>query len=146
VKVGYARSERYRQSTLKVINELGLHEDVSFTGYLSDEEVALYYSNARCLLFPSLYEGFGFPALEAMACGCPVITSDNSSLPEVVGDAGVMVNPYDTDSLAQAMREVLTNSKLRDDMVRKGLEQSKKFSWERAAEQTQEVYEKVARE
>ncbi len=143
VKVGHPRSERYRQSTLKVITDLGLYKDVSFTGFISDEEVVLYYSNARCLLLPSLYEGFGFPPLEAMACGCPVVTSNTSSLPEVVGEASIMVNPYDTDSLAQAMREVLTNSKLRDNMVRKGLEQSKKFSWEKAAEQTQEVYKKL---
>ena len=146
VKVGDPRSERYRQSTLKVITDLGLHEDVSFTGFVSDEELALYYSNAGCLLFPSLYEGFGLPPLEAMACGCPVVTSNTSSLPEVVGEAGIMVNPYDTNGLAKAIREVLTNSKLRDDMVRKGLEQAKKFSWEKAARQTLEVYNKLAGE
>ncbi len=78
-----------------------------------------------------------------MACGCPVVTSNKSSLPEVVGEAGMMVNPYDTDSLAQAMRRVLTDNKLRDEMVRKGLEQSKRFTWEKAAKRTLEVYEKV---
>ena len=81
-----------------------------------------------------------------MACGCPVVTSNTSSLPEVVGDAGVMVDPYDTDSLAQAMKEILTDDKFRDDMIRKGLEQSRKFSWEKTAEQTLEVYNKVENE
>ena len=102
-----------------------------------------YYSGARVFVLLSLYEGFGFPPLEAMACGCPVITSNISSLPEVMGEAGIMVDPYDTDNLARAMRQVLTNSELRGDMVRKGLEQSKKFSWEKAAKQTQEVYNEV---
>jgi len=78
-----------------------------------------------------------------MACACPVITSNTSSLPEVVGKAGIMVDPHDTNSLAQAMRRVLTDSELRDNMIRKGLEQSKRFSWEKTAEQTLEVYNKV---
>ena len=95
------------------------------------------------MVYPSLYEGFGLPPLEAMACGCPVVTSGTSSLPEVVGEAGIMVNPYDIDSLAQAMRQVLTDTELRDNMIRKGLEQSKRFSWEKTAEQTLEVYNKV---
>ena len=144
VKVGDPRSEKYRQSTLKVITDLGMHEDVIFTGFISDKEVVLYYSNARCLLLPSLYEGFGFPALEAMACGCPVITSNNSSLPEVVGDAAIMVNPYDVHAIAKALKEVLTNDGLRGRMIERGLAQSKKFSWEKAAKQTLEVYNRVA--
>ena len=78
-----------------------------------------------------------------MACACPVITSNNSSLPEVVGGAGIMLNSYDTNRLAQAMVQVLTDSKLRDNMIRKGLEQAKNFSWEKAAKQTLEVYNKV---
>ena len=89
-------------------------------------------------------EGFGLPLIEAMACGCPVVTANTSSLPEVVGEAGIMVNPYDTRSLGQAMRRVLTDDKSRDSMVRKGLEQSKKFSWEKTAELTLQVYNKVA--
>ena len=144
VKVGTSgRSEQYRYATMKKLDSLGITEDVTFVDYISELELAYYYSSATLLAYPSLYEGFGLPPLEAMACGCPVVTSDNSSLPEVVGEAGIMVNPYDTDSLAQAMREVLTNSKLRDGMVSKGLEQAKKFSWERAAMETQEVYEKI---
>jgi len=144
VKVGAAgRSKEYRYATRRKLDSLGI-TDVIFIDYISELDLAHYYSSAALLAYPSLYEGFGFPPLEAMACGCPVVTSNTSSLPEVVGDAGITVDPYDTDRLAQAMREVLTNSQLRDYMVRKGLEQAKKFSWERAAEQTQEVYDKVA--
>jgi len=146
VKVGRAGGQEadFRGQTMGVVDALGLVGEVIFTEFISGGELPAYYSGAEVFVLPSLYEGFGFPPLEAMACGCPVVTSNTSSLPEVVGEAGIMVNPYDTDSLAQAMRRVLTDDKLRDDMVRKGLEQAKKFSWERAAEQTLEVYNKVA--
>lgn len=144
VKVGPSgRHKRFRRDTIRKLDSLGIAQDVIFVDYTSELVLAYYYSSAALLAYPSLYEGFGFPPLEAMACGCPVVTSNTSSLPEVVGEAGIMVNPYDTDSLAQAMRQVLTDDKLRDEIVRKGLEQAKKFSWERAAMETMEVYEKV---
>jgi glycosyltransferase involved in cell wall biosynthesis len=144
-KVGISgRSKEYRKETMRKLNSLGLTGDVIFVEYITELDLACYYSSAALLAYPSLYEGFGFPLLEAMACGCPVVTSNTSSLPEIVGEAGIMVNPYDTDSLAQAMRRVLTDDKLRDDMVRKGLEQAKRFSWEKAAGETLEVYNKVA--
>jgi len=144
VKVGlWGRSEKYRRDAMRKLDSLGITQDVIFVDYTSELDLAHYYSSAALLAYPSLYEGFGLPPLEAMACGCPVITSNASSLPEVVGKAGIMVNPYDTDSLAQAMRQVLTDDKLRDDMVRKGLEQAKRFSWGKTARQTLEVYEKV---
>ncbi len=144
VKAGASgRSEKYRGDTIKKLDSLGITKDVIFVDHIPELDLAHYYSSAVLLAYPSLYEGFGLPPLEAMACGCPVITSNTSSLPEVMGEAGIMVNPYDTNSLVQAMRQVLTDDKLRDDMVRKGLEQAKKFSWERAALETMEVYEKV---
>ncbi len=145
VKIGRAGGQEvpFRRQTMEVINELDLVRDVIFTEFVPETDLPAYYSGARVFVLLSLYEGFGFPPLEAMACGCPVITSNTSSLPEVMGEAGIMVAPYDTGSLAQAMRQVLTDSELRDDMVRKGLEQSKKFSWEKAAKQTQEVYNEV---
>jgi glycosyltransferase involved in cell wall biosynthesis len=147
VKVGTSgRSGKYRKETMRILDSLGLTGDVIFVEYVTELDLAYYYSSANLLAYPSLYEGFGLPPLEAMACGCPVVTSNKSSLPEVVGEAGMMVNPYDTDSLAQAMRRVLTDNKLRDEMVRKGLEQSKRFTWEKAAEQTQGVYNKVKNE
>ena len=149
VKVGKAGSRQlgnFRKQTTEVINSLGLTKEVIFTDFVSESELPAYYSGATVFVFPSLYEGFGLPPLEAMACGCPVITSNTSSLPEVVGEAGIMVDPYDTDGLVKAMRQVLTNNELRNDMIRKGLEQAKRFSWGKTAEMTQEVYNKVADE
>ena len=144
VKVGaFGRSKEYRRDIMKKLASLGITEDVIFIDHVSELELAYYYSSAQLLAYPSLYEGFGLPPLEAMTCGCPVVTSNTSSLPEVVGEAGIMVDPHDTDSLAQAMRQVLTDSELSNNMIRKGLEQSKRFSWEKAAEQTLEVYKKV---
>lgn len=144
VKIGSpGRYKEFRRDTLKALSRLGITEDVIFVGHISELDLAYYYSSAALLAYPSLHEGFGLPPLEAMACGCPVVTSNTSSLPEVVGEAGIMVNPYDTRSLVQAMRQVLTDSELRDSMVRKGLEQSKKFSWESTAELTLQVYSKV---
>ena len=145
VKVGGpGHSRQLRSEMLKKLSSLGISENVTFVDYISELELAYYYSSATLLAYPSLYEGFGLPPLEAMACGCPVVTANTSSLPEVVGEAGIMVNPYDTRSLVQAMRRVLTDDKLRDNMVRKGLEQSKKFSWEKTAELTLQVYNKIA--
>jgi glycosyltransferase involved in cell wall biosynthesis len=144
VKAGACgRSEKYRTETIRKLESLGITQDVVFIDHVTETELAQYYSSAALLAYPSLYEGFGLPPLEAMASSCPVVTSNTSSLPEVVGDAAITVNPYDTDSLAEAMRRVLTDNKLRDDMIRKGLEQSKKFSWEKTAEQTLEIYNQV---
>jgi len=134
----------FRGQTMKVINALDLAGDVICADFVPESELPAYYSGAEVFVLPSLYEGFGLPPLEAMACGCPVVTSNTSSLPEVVGEAGIMVNPYDTDSLAQAMRQVLTDAKIRDGMIRKGLKRAKRFSWEETARQTQKVYNKVA--
>ncbi len=146
VKVGGpGRTKQFRSYTMKKLSSLGIAEDVIFAGYVSELDLAYYYSSAALLAYPSLYEGFGLPPLEAMACGCPVVTSNTSSLPEVMGEAGIMVNPYDTRSLVQAMRQVMTDKELRDNMVRTGLERSKKFSWEKTAKLTLQVYNKVAR-
>ncbi|MFC1932145.1 glycosyltransferase family 4 protein [Chloroflexota bacterium] len=145
LKVGpVGRYDKYRQNSERKLTNLGITRDVTFVDYVSEPDLACYYCSAMLLAYPSLYEGFGLPPVEAMACGCPVVASNTSSLPEVIGEAGIMVDPYDTDSLAQAMRRVLTDEKLRNDMIKKGLEQSKKFTWERAAEHTQEVYNKAA--
>ncbi len=129
VKVGGPRrSEELRSDTRRRLSSLGITKDVIFIDYIPEVELAYYYCSAALLVYPSLYEGFGLPPLEAMACGCPVVTTNTSSLPEVVGEAGIMVNPYDTPSLVQAMRRVLTDDKLRDNMVRKGLEHARQFS------------------
>ena len=127
----------------ETIDKLNLQKDVIFTGCVLDEDLPALYNAADLFVYPSLYEGFGLPPLEAMVCGTPVITSNTSSLPEVVGDAGIMVDPFDVDGLAKAMYEVLTDDGLRDDMIKKGLERAKMFSWEKCARETLGIYEEV---
>jgi glycosyltransferase involved in cell wall biosynthesis len=142
VKVGSAGGQAidFRSQTIEIIKSLNISNEVIFTNFVPEEDLSTYYSGAEVFVLPSLYEGFGFPVVEAMACGCPVITSNISSLPEVVGDAAIMVNPQNADSLARAMRQVLIDSGLSNNMIKKGLVQAKKFTWEKAAEQTMEVY------
>ena len=125
---------------------LGLEREVIFAGYVDEDELPAWYNAADLFVYPSLYEGFGLPPLEAMACGCPVITSNTSSLPEVVGDAGIMVDPHDVDALADAMERVLTDESLREDMRRRGLERAKRFSWQRSAREMWDIYEEVYHE
>jgi len=131
------------EDIFETIEKLNLQKDIIFTGYVPDEDLPALYNAADLFVYPSLYEGFGLPPLEAMACGTPVITSNTSSFPEVVGDAGIMIDPYDVDGLTKAMYEVLTNDGLREDMIKKGLKQTKKFSWEKCAKETLEVYQEV---
>jgi len=111
---------------------------------VGDSHLALWYNAAEALVFPSLNEGFGLPALEAMACGTPVLASNVASLPEVVGDAGLLVNPWDTDAWAQEMERLLLDSSLRHDLRAKGLQRASQFSWVTAAEQTLKLYREVA--
>jgi glycosyltransferase involved in cell wall biosynthesis len=122
------------------ISELGLERHVVLTGHLPVRDLHPLYSGARLFAYPSLYEGFGIPVLEAMACGVPVVTSNTSSLPEVAGDAAYLIDPYDVRSMASAMEKVLQNENLAASLQAKGLERVKAFSWERAARQTLEVY------
>lgn len=117
-----------------------LKTHVVFTGFIPDEYLSAIYSGALAFIYPSLYEGFGLPPLEAMQCGTPVITSNTSSLPEVVGDAGIMVDPKDEDALCQAMIDIVKNNKLRTDLSKKGIERSKMFSWEKCADETIKAY------
>lgn len=120
-----------------------LHKHVRFLGYVPDDQLAVLYRLAAVFVFPSLYEGFGLPPLEAMASGTPVVASNVSSLPEVVGDAAVLVDPHDIDSIVDGLRCVLTNPARADDMRRKGLERSREFSWERSVARTLEVYKRI---
>lgn len=113
---------------------------VIFTGYIPDEDLSEVYSGAKAFIFPSLYEGFGLPPLEAMQCGTPVITSNTTSLPEVVGDAGILVNPKDEDSLCQAMLDILSNTALCQRLSQNALVRSSQFSWAKCAADTIEVY------
>lgn len=118
-------------------------DDIIFTGFIADEDKTYLYNLASLFVYPSFYEGFGFPPLEAMASDVAVITSDCSSLPEVVGDSAIMVNPYNSGQLARAMEEVLSDEKLREKMILKGRKQAKKFSWDKCARETLEVFELV---
>jgi glycosyltransferase involved in cell wall biosynthesis len=129
----------------QTIRELGIADRVIFTGYVPGEELPLLFNAADLSVYPSLYEGFGLPVLEAMACGVPVVTSNISSMPEIAGDAGILVNPRDVNELADAMCRVLTDRALHDELAHKGRARSKLFTWERTARETLAVYERVAR-
>lgn len=128
----------------KKVKKLGLINKVIFTDYLPKKDLKVLYSVAKVFVFPSLCEGFGLPPLEAMSFGVPVITSNVSSLPEIVNGAAFLVNPYNTQEIAQAMYRVLTDKTLRDKLVMLGRERIKHFSWEKTARETLKVYEKVA--
>jgi len=117
----------------KKISELNLEEDVIFLGYVTEEELAKIYNLATVFVYPSLYEGFGIPPLEAMKCGCPVITSNISSLPEVVNDAAILVNPNSADDLKDALHQLLSDPTMQENLKEKGVIQCNKFSWEISA-------------
>ncbi|MDO8886940.1 glycosyltransferase family 1 protein [Candidatus Oleimmundimicrobium sp.] len=125
------------------VKRLNLSEAVIFPRFISDEDMSSLYSAAEALVFPSLYEGFGLPVLEAMACGTSVICSNVSSLPEVVGDAAIKVDPMDVDDISRAMRLITEDFSLRNELVEKGLARVKEFSWEKTASKTLEVYREV---
>ena len=128
---------------VETVKKLDLETFVHFTGYIPEEDLPALYNGADLFLFPSLYEGFGLPVLEAMACGTPVVTSNVSSLPEVAGEAAILVDPYDVKAIAEAMRQVLEDPELAAELREKGLERASQFTWERTARETIAVYEKV---
>lgn len=120
-----------------------LADRIKFTGFVDNQILKQYIANADALVFPSLYEGFGLPPLEAMACGCPLIVSNVSSLPEVCGDAALYIDPYSSEDIAEKIKLLLSDDKLREELRRKGLERAKMFSWEKCAEETIKVIEEV---
>ena len=127
-----------------LVDKLGLQERVRFLGHVSPEDLLGLYNAARVLVHPAFYEGFGLTPLEAMACGTPVIVSNTSSLPEVVGDAALLVEPTDVDGLAVAIWRVLSDAALRKQMMQKGLQRARSFSWEKTAQETLEIYRRLA--
>ena len=133
---------RYPEA-IEAVKELGLESRVSFLDGASEEELIQLYIEARILILPSLYEGFGLPPLEAMACGTPVIVSDRGSLPEVVGDAGLIIDPDREDSIAGAIERLWNSEALRSELREKGLRRAKDFSWEKTAKETLKVYEEL---
>jgi glycosyltransferase involved in cell wall biosynthesis len=144
VKVGLpGRTDEFRQTTISEIGRLGLNNEVIFAEYVCDKDLAAYYSSALALVMPSLYEGFGLPIVEAMACGCPVLSSNSSSLPEVAGDAALFFDPHDSQQLAQLICGLVAEPSLRHELRRKGFHRVQQFSWERTAYATLQVYREV---
>ena len=129
----------------RAVDRYKLHKHVRFLGFVGDDTLAALYRLATVFVFPSLYEGFGLPPLEAMASGTPVVTSNVSSLPEVVGDAAVLVDPYSAKSIAEGIQRVLVDPALRETLRLRGLERAKAFSWEASVRRTLDVYREVAR-
>ena len=129
----------------RTVDRLGLEGSVIFTGQIREQDKAPLYSAATVFAFPSLYEGFGMPVLEAMACGTPVLTSNRSALPEVAGDAGLLIDPYDISQIAEGLRQLVEDQSLREDLSRRGLERARRFTWRQVADQTVRVYREVVR-
>ncbi len=129
----------------KLVEQLDLQEMTRFTDYVDDTALPALYSAAELFIYPSLYEGFGLPPLEAMACGTPVVTSNAASLPEVVGEAGIKLPPRDWRALAQTLARLLEDPAERQYLSRAGLAQAARFSWERTANETQALYDEVLR-
>ncbi len=125
------------------VKALGIQDRVRFQGQIPHDDLPLWYNACTAFAYPSLYEGFGMPVLEAMACGAPVVTSNVTSLPEVVGDAGLMVAPTDAAGLAQALGRVLGDDALRADLCRRAHERAARFTWRRTAELTMETYRRA---
>jgi glycosyltransferase involved in cell wall biosynthesis len=125
------------------LNQLKLGDYVHFLENVPNKDLARLYNAASCLALPSHYEGFGLPPLEAMACGTPVVVSDRASLPEVVGDAGLLIDPDSPEELSEALARVLQDSNLRASLRQRGLMRAGEFSWSRAAHETMAIYEQV---
>lgn len=142
VIVGSGR--RMYSQDLELIQEFGLQEDVFLPGYIDQQDLVAVYNLAELFAFPSLYEGFGIPILESMACGCPVIASKTGSLPEIAGDAAQYVTPWDVEDIAQAICRVLADSHFRQELIQRGFEQAQRFSWATCARQTLQVFEEIA--
>jgi glycosyltransferase involved in cell wall biosynthesis len=133
----------YSQQIFVRLKVLGIDERVMFAGFVSDDGLPALYSLAEVFAYPSLYEGFGLPALEAMACGTPVVSSNSSSLPEVVGDAAILVAPRDVGGWKEALERLLTSAELKASLRESGLRRASRFTWETAALKTREVYREV---
>lgn len=154
------RARGYKDHSLVLVGQKGwLYDDifaevrrqrldgaVRFLGHVPDQDLPALYAGAEVFVYPSLYEGFGFPPLEAMACGTPVVTSRVSSLPEVVGDAAQLVNPYEVEEITAAIERLMGDAALRGELVSKGLKQAARFSWRKAAAQTLDIYDHLLAE
>ena len=131
------------EETRQVVSELKLENKVRFLGRVSDLELITLYSLADVFAFPSFSEGFGIPPLEAMACGAPVITSNTSSLPEVAGDAALLVDPHDVKGLGHAITRLLEDEQLREELRQKGYQRARQYTWRASASKMLSVYQKL---
>ncbi len=138
--------DKWRPKIRLQVRKLGLEGKVVFTGYVQEEELPILYSQASLCIFPSLFEGFGLPALEAMACGCPVICSDNSSLAEIAEGAGILLDPTRVNNWADAIDKVLKDRALQESMSAKGLDKARQYSWEKTSRDIIEVFREVGRD
>jgi glycosyltransferase involved in cell wall biosynthesis len=136
-----ATAWKYDEILGEIETSSAYRDRIIFTGFIPDDDLGAIYSGATAFVFPSLYEGFGLPPLEAMQCGTPVIASNTTAMPEVVGDAGLLIDPTDADALCEAMLKVLTDQELRLQLSRKGLQRAQQFSWARCADETIAVYQ-----
>jgi glycosyltransferase involved in cell wall biosynthesis len=139
------RHDTFFQDPRVIAKQIEVENVVRFIGRVAEEDKVALYQQARAFLYPTLYEGFGLPALEALACGVPVVGSNASSVPEIVGDAGILVDPKDARALAGALIAVCTEDPLHDELSERALKQAAQFSWERCARETVEAYESVMR-
>jgi glycosyltransferase involved in cell wall biosynthesis len=135
-----SRHPAVRQTVIRTHGE----QMVRFLGFVPFETLRCFYQSAAALVFPSRYEGFGLPPLEAMACGAPVVTSNASSLPEIVGDAAILVNPENVFDIAHGIKDALVDTALRAELIRRGREQAARYSWARTAKQVLEIYQEAA--
>jgi glycosyltransferase involved in cell wall biosynthesis len=129
--------------TLRAIEDNGLRDSIILTGYVPERDLPALYSGAVCFVYPSFFEGFGLPLVEAMKCGVPVIAGDRTSPPEVVGQAGLLVDPFDVQALASAIERLIGNSDFRNELRVKGLDRAREFDWRETARRTLEIYREV---
>lgn len=146
IKVGKSNYPGERKKNLSLIEKLGITNDIKFIDHVSEEDLVNYYNSADVFVYPIEYTGFGLPPLEAMACGCPVISSNGSCLPEVMGNAALLFNPNSVSQLTERMYKLLTDKRLKKNLSRKGLKHSKIFTWEKCAKETIEVYKKFIKD
>ena len=131
------------EGIFETVRRLQLEDEITFAGFIEDKDLPALYSLADLFAFPTLYEGFGLPVLEAMACGTPVVTADNSCMPELVGDAAILIDARDTEGLAEAMGQVISDQELRDSLIEQGLARARLFTWPQAAQKLLEAYNRL---
>lgn len=143
VIIGSAKDDH--QFLIKLAQTLNIGDNVLFTGFVPYEDLPFFYNASDVFVYPSLYEGFGLPILEAMCCGTPTITSNVSSIPEVAGDGAMLINPFDTEELSSAMANVLENNNVKADLISRGFERAELFDWKKTAYETLKVYENACK-